>query len=70
MEENKLAKRQELLAKLQAKIGQVRVCRSSKHNKERILEQTLSKVGLDKDKLKADIKALKKQGGLTINIPT
>ncbi len=62
-------KRQKLRQKLRAKIGESRISRSSKKSKEKVLENTLKKMGLDKDKLKADIEALKKQGGLTINLP-
>lgn len=66
---DKEATREKLRQKLRAKIGQGRIARSSKQNKEKVLDKTLSKVGLDKDKLKADIEALKKQGGLTIKLP-
>lgn len=60
--------REKLRQKLRAKIGEGRISRSSKQSKEKVLESTLKKMGLDKDKLKADIAALKKQGGLTINL--
>ena len=36
--------------------------------KEKILEKTLATLGVDKDKLKADLEAVRKQGGLTLNI--
>ncbi len=61
--------RQKLRQKLRAKIGESRISRSSKKSKEKVLGNTLKKMGLDKDKLKADIEALKKQGGLTVNLP-
>lgn len=61
--------RDELRRKLRAKIGESRISRGSKQSKEKVLETTLKRMGLDKDKLKADIEALKKQGGLTINLP-
>ena len=61
--------RDELRRKLRAKIEESRISRGSKQSKEKVLETTLKRMGLDKDKLKADIEALKKQGGLTINLP-
>ena len=57
-------RQQELRNKLRAKIGAKRISRSSKQSKEKILEKTLKKVGIDKDKLKADIEAL---GGLNLS---
>ena len=45
-----------------------KISRGSKHSKEMVLENVLKKMGLDKDKLKADIIAVKKQGGLTIDL--
>mgnify|MGYP005987519343 FL=1 len=59
--------REKLRQKLRAKIGESRISRSSKHNKEKVLDKELKKMGLDKEKLKADISAVKKQGGLTLN---
>jgi hypothetical protein len=53
-------------ALLRAKLGEQRIRRSSKHAKDRILEQTLKQVGIDKKKLQEDMEAVKKQGGLTI----
>lgn len=67
-DKEKIKRRKELRAKLKAKIGEGRIARSSKQNKEKILETTLKKLGLDKDKLKADIEAVKKQGGFTLKI--
>ena len=60
-------RQQELRNKLRAKIGEKRISRSSKQSKEKVLEKTLKKVGIDKDKLKADIEALKKQGGFVFS---
>jgi len=60
--------RQKLREKLRAKIGDSKISRGTKHSKEMVLENTLKKMGLDKDKLKSDIMAVKKQGGLTINL--
>ena len=65
----KKSQREKLREKLRAKIGEVRIARSSKTNKEKVLERNLAKVGIDKEKLKADLEALKKQGGLSINLP-
>ena len=59
--------REKLRQKLRAKIGENRISRSSKQSKEKVLDKELKKMGLDKEKLKADISAVKKQGGLTLN---
>mgnify|MGYP000363717743 FL=1 len=59
--------REKLRQKLRAKIGESRISRSSKQSKEKVLDKELKKMGLDKEKLKADISAVKKQGGLTLN---
>ncbi len=60
--------REKLRQKLRSKIGQSRLSRNSKESKEAILEKTLAKMGLDKEKLKADIAAVKKQGGFTLDL--
>jgi hypothetical protein len=67
--DKKVEDREELRQKLRAKIGEGRISRSGKQNKERILGKTLKHNGLDLNKLKADIEALKKQGGLTLTLP-
>ena len=54
--------------KLREKIGEKSIQRSSKENKELILGKMLQEIDIDKDKLKADLEALKKQGGLELNI--
>jgi len=66
--DDKTKEREKLRQKLRYKIGDGRISRSNKQHKELILEKTLKKMGLDKDKLKADIEAVKKQGGLTLNL--
>jgi hypothetical protein len=66
--DDKTKEREKLRQKLRYKIGEGRISRSNKQHKELILEKTLKKMGLDKDKLKADIEAVKKQGGLTLNL--
>jgi len=53
---------------LRDKICQKRIDRSSMNTKEAILENNLKKIGIDKDKFKADLEAVRKQGGLEINI--
>jgi hypothetical protein len=60
--------REKLRQKLRSKIGQSRLSRNSKESKEAILKKTLAKMGLDKEKLKADIAAVKKQGGFTLDL--
>ena len=60
--------RDKLRAKLRAKLGEKKIDRSSKYAKEAIIDDNLKKIGIDKDKFKADLEAVRKQGGLEINI--
>jgi hypothetical protein len=60
--------RKELSNLLKSKLGEKRINRSSKLNKELILDKTLKNLGIEKDKFKADLEAVKKQGGLEINL--
>jgi hypothetical protein len=60
--------RKELSNLLKSKLGEKRIDRSSKFNKELILDKTLKQLGIEKDKFKADLEAVKKQGGLEINL--
>ncbi len=60
--------RKELSNLLKSKLGEKRIDRSSKLNKELILDKTLKNLGIEKDKFKADLEAVKKQGGLEINL--
>ena len=53
---------------LKAKIGEKSILRSSKDNREAILDKVLHDIGIDKNKLKADLEAINKQGGLEVNI--
>jgi len=57
---------EELRAKLRSKIGESRIQRSRKQNKEQILEKSLKNMGIDHDKLKKDLESIKKQGGLEL----
>tara|TARA_Y100000389_G_scaffold192429_1_gene219862 strand:- start:655 stop:870 length:216 start_codon:yes stop_codon:yes gene_type:complete len=61
--------RNKLRKKLREKIDLKKISRTTKSNKEQILQKSLATMGIDKDKLKADIEALKKQGGLSLKIP-
>ena len=60
--------RKELREKLREKILHRQISRGSREKQEHMLEKTFAKFGIDKDKLKDDIEAINKQGGLTINI--
>jgi hypothetical protein len=60
--------RKELSNLLKAKLSEKRINRSSKVQKEIILDKTLKKLGIEKDKFKADLEEVKKQGGLEINM--
>jgi phosphoenolpyruvate carboxylase len=54
--------RAELRAKLRSKISESKITRSSKKQKEQILDTTLGKMNINKDKLFKDMEALAKQG--------
>jgi hypothetical protein len=58
----------ELRNMLRAKIGEKRIKRSSKQNRENILDKTLKDIGIDKEKFKKDLEEVKKQGGLEMNL--
>lgn len=60
--------RDELRAKLRAKIGEDRIKRSSKKQKDEILKTTLKDIGIDRDQMKKDMEAVKKQGGFSMTI--
>ncbi len=58
--------RDELRAKLRAKLGEDKIKRSGKRQKEEILTKTLKDMGIDKEKMQKDMEAVKKQGGFTM----
>ena len=60
--------RDELRSKLRAKIGEDRIKRWSKKQKDEILKTTLKDMGIDKDKMQKDLEAVKKQGGFTMTL--
>ncbi len=64
----KATRKKELRELLCAKIGEKRISRCSKQQKEAVLTQSLKKIGIDKDKFKADLEAVRNQGGLEINM--
>ena len=64
-QDGKQNERDELRSKLKIKLGDKRLNRSSKMKKEVVIDKNLKKLGIDKDKLKNDIEAVKKQGGFT-----
>ena len=66
-EEHK-ARIKELRNLCRSKRGELRIKRSSKRQKEDMLEKTLKQIGIDKEKFKADLEAVKKQGGFEINM--
>ena len=51
-----------------SKRGELRIKRSSKIQKDDILQKTLKQIGIDKEKFKADLESVKKQGGFEINM--
>ena len=61
-------KRKQLSSLLKSKITEKQICRSGKNQKEMVLEKSLGSLGIDKDKFKADLEQIKKQGGLEISM--
>jgi len=60
--------RKKLSNLLNSKIKEKQIYRSGNNQKEKVLEKTLGSLGIDKDKFKADLEAVKKQGGLEISM--
>jgi hypothetical protein len=60
--------RDELKNKLRAKLEERKITRSNRKTQEKILEKTLKSINIDKEKLKADMEEVKKQGGFSINL--
>jgi len=60
--------KKELREMLKAKISEKRIQRSSKVVRESILKKTLKDIGIDKDKFKADLASVQKQGGFTLEM--
>lgn len=65
-EEQKLSK-DELLAKLKARLDEKRIDRSAKKVKENIVKQSIEEAGLDLDKFKEALETVKKAGGFSMN---
>ena len=68
MSDANMTRKKELSKLLRDKLGEKCICRSSKKAKEEVLNKTLKHFGIEKDKLKADLDAVKKQGGLEIKL--
>lgn len=51
--------------KLREKIEEKRIQRNTKEAKEKVLDQTLKSMGIDRKKLQEDLEKVKKEGGLT-----
>jgi len=66
--DNKKKSRNDLLISLKSKLQDKQIDRNGKKQKELFLEKNLEKIGIDKNKFKADLEAVKKQGGLEINM--
>jgi len=60
--------RKKLSNLLKSKITEKQMGRIGRNQRETVLEKSLGSLGIDKDKFKADLEAIKKQGGLEINI--
>ena len=55
----------ELKTKLKSKILDKNLKRSSNNRKEIMMDKNFKKMGIDKERFKADLEAVKKQGGLS-----
>ena len=55
----------ELKSKLKNKILDKNLKRSSSVRKDLLIDKNLKKMGIDKEKFKEDLEAVKKQGGLS-----
>ncbi len=62
--ESKKESRNKLQEKLRAKIKDKSMCRVGKENSKKMLDRAFAQLGIDKEKLMADIQAVKKQGTL------
>jgi hypothetical protein len=68
MSTNKEDQKAELRKKLKAAIGEKKINRNKKQNKETILKNTLAEMGIDSEKLKEDLEKVNKEKGFSINI--
>lgn len=55
----------ELKTKLKTKILDKSLKRSSNNRKDLLMDKNFKKMGIDKEKFKADLESVKKQGGLS-----
>ena len=62
--------RDELKKKLREKLVKQKRHRSTKKVKNHVLEKSFKSQGVDFEKLKKDLEAVQKQGGLTLNMKT
>ena len=60
--------REQLREKLRLKLGNKKLRRTNKKVRNQIMEKGLKKEGVDLEKLKKDIEAVNKQGGLTVDL--
>jgi len=58
-------KNSELRNKLKLKLNEKSLSRSTKIKKEAVVDKNFKKLGIDKEKFKSDLEAVKKQGGFT-----
>lgn len=54
--------------RIRAIIEEKRIQRCSKIQKDKILDDSLKKIGIDKKKLQEDLEAVKKQGGFELTL--
>jgi hypothetical protein len=63
-----IERKKELKERFNAKMDEKNSSRFSKKKKEFIFDKNLKNIGIDKEKFKADLDAVQKQGGLEINM--
>lgn len=60
--------RQEIRDQLRSKILEKRLSRSNKHTQEQVLEKTMKKMGIDKERFQKDLENVTKAGGFHIDV--
>ena len=60
--------REALRRKLRQKLGEKKITRGTRKTQEKIFEKSLKKMGLDKDRFKKDLEAVKKQGSISLDV--
>jgi hypothetical protein len=68
MEETEQQRKTRLASLLKDKLNMNRFHRQTKKTKQNVMDKSLEKLGIDKDKLSKDLEEVKKQGGLEFTV--